>query len=207
MTKFEKLLAILTFVLLALAFLPASGFGQWDYRDNYRDDYNRGRLLSTIKRLENRSDEFERRLRRDLDKDRRRDDRYPWKRWDEGYLLSLAREFRQATDRLEDVYTSHRDWRRSYDEAQRVLSLGQQIDSVIYNSPISRGVERDWRRIREDLNRLANYYAYYRDDETRRNRGNRSYRDVVEKGKGNKKERIKDRDDYDFPGKRKGRVM
>ncbi len=203
MKRFEKLLTILTFVLLAFALFSTSGFGQSDYRDNYRNDYNQGRLLSTIKKLENRSDEFERRLRRDLDKAKKHDGSYSSKQWDEDYLLSLAREFRKATDRLEDVYTSDRNWRKSYNEAQRVLSLGQQIDSIIYNFSISKDVEKDWRRIKDDLNELANYYAYYRDNETRRNRGSRSYLDVVEKGKENKKGSTQDQDYYDFPGKRK----
>lgn len=191
MTRSEKFLAIVTLILMVLAFLPSDGFSQWNTDSYWRDDndYNRGRALSTIKRLETRSDEFERRIRRDLDK---KD--YGWKKDD--YLISLARDFERAADRLEDVYSSSRDLGKSYYEAQRVLSLGQQIDSVIYGYPVSRGTQKDWNRIREDLNRLANIYAYYNDDRTRRNRGNRSYKDDVKKYP---------RNDEDFPKKRKGR--
>lgn len=176
MTKFEKFLVFLAFILIMLAFLPVSSFAQWrsdDYRSQ-EEYYDRGRVFSLIKRLENRSSEFEKRLRRELDKKRN-----TWQK--DEYLLSLARDFKRATDELEDIYETdrniNRNIARSYFQAQRVLSLGQQIDSAIYNFSVSRSILKDWDRIREDLNKLANIYAYYNNDRTRRNRGNRSYRD------------------------------
>ncbi|MCS6874715.1 MAG: hypothetical protein N2Z23_04140 [Pyrinomonadaceae bacterium] len=192
MTRSEKILAILTFILIVLAFLPVSSSGQWQEDDYYRNqrDYNQGRILSVIKRLENRSSEFERRLDREFEKKRNN-----WTR-KENYLLSLARDFERATDRLEDIYSSSRSLSRSYYQAQRVLALGRQIDNEIYHFAVSKNVLKDWERIRKDLNELSNIYAY-RDDRDRKDRKERRYEDYDEKRR---------YPDYDnnFPNRRHG---
>jgi tetratricopeptide (TPR) repeat protein len=210
MKRFEKTLAVLLFLLIALAFIPTSGFGQGrgkgkekraEYpprveqkkedrmerkeddrrRDDYKterrkdedDRFTRGEILSTITRLQNRSREFERRLNREFEKMDRRSFGDFWSKRE--YVLSLARDFRRATDRLEDRYRATRSLDRTYYDAQEVLRLGQELENALRTYDLSNHLEKDWNRIREDLNRLANIYAQRNDDRGHRNRGNRGY--------------------------------
>ncbi len=164
MNRFRNSVALFAFSLLILG-LPAIASAQW--RDNRNDDYNRSgnynrNLQSTIRNLKNRSNQFERRLDRELDNsrydERRREDR----------LNQLARDFANATERLDSEYDNRRDYNDSYDEARRVLDLGSQIDRVISRARLNGNVQGDWNRIRQDLQVLASAYNY-----NNRNRNNR----------------------------------
>ena len=188
MNRFRNLIGIFAFALLILS-LPSVASAQWrdndddddDYyrnerRDNRRgnrrnDDYNRnGRnnrnLQATIKNLKNRSNQFERRLDRELDNsrydDRRREDR----------INQIAEDFANATENLDRAYDGRGDYQQSYDEAQRVLQLGNQLERAISRARLSGNVQNDWSRIRQDLNVLANAYNY-NNNNNRNNRRNR----------------------------------
>lgn len=127
-------------------------------RDNREDDkYTYGRVMSTITRLSKRSSEFERRLRREIDK---RNYESFWGKRD--YVLSVARNFRIATDRLEDKYRSRRSLSRTYYEAQEVLRLGKELEGAIRFYDSNRKIEKRWSQIRRDLDQLARFYSSVR---------------------------------------------
>jgi len=187
MNRFRNLLTVFAFSLLILG-LPTFASAQWGNRDRDDDDdyygrnndnrnndnygrnrnYNRGALRSAIKRLKNRSHEFEHRLDRELDRsrydDRNREDR----------LNQLAGQFKDAADRLEDEFGNGRDMNRSADEARQVLSLGEQLDRALRRSRLNYNVQNDWNMIRQDLNTIANAYGYNYNN--RNNRNNRNQR-------------------------------
>jgi hypothetical protein len=183
MNRFRNLLAVFAFSLLILG-LPALASAQWrdddDYYRNgrnrdrdYRNDrnYNRGALRSAINRLKTRAEVFERRLERELDRGRydgsRREDR----------LNDLANNFTRAAERLEDEFDGGRNMRDSYDEARRVVSLGQQIENALGRSRMGGYAQNDWNSIRQDLYTIANAYgiSYNR----RGNYGNGNWRNNV----------------------------
>lgn len=174
MNRIKNIVGIFAFSLLVLS-LPIVASAQYrnDRNDDdgyYRnDDYNRnGRnnrnLQSTIRNLKNRSKQFERRIDRELDRsrydDRNREDR----------INQLAGDFADAAKRLDDEYDNQRDYNNSYDEAQRVLQLGNQLDRAISRARLNGNVQNDWYQIRQDLNVLANAYNY----NNRNNRNNRN---------------------------------
>lgn len=166
MNRFKILLAVFAFSLLILG-LPTFASAQWrdddDYYRNerrnrdrdYRNDrnYNRGALRSAIDRLHNRAEVFERRLDRELDRGRydgrNREDR----------LNSLANEFTRATERLEDEFDGGRNMRDSYDEARRVVQLGQQLENALNRSRLGGNAQNEWSSIRQDLYTIANAYG------------------------------------------------
>ncbi|MBA2620232.1 MAG: hypothetical protein H0U87_03420 [Acidobacteria bacterium] len=186
MNRFRNLIALFAFSLLILA-LPNVASAQWNNRNNRNDDYygNNNRnynrnLQGTIRSLKNHASQFERRIDRELDRSRydgkRREDR----------ILQIARDFQDATERLDNTYDNRNDYSSSQDEARRVLQLGSQLERVLSRSQINVG--SDWNRIRQDLNVLANAYnynnnrnnrgsgsndGYYDDDYNRNNRNNR----------------------------------
>jgi hypothetical protein len=173
MNRFRNLIGIFAFALLVLS-LPAVASAQWrndrdddDYRNDRRNNgsYNRN-LQATVKNLKNRSNQFERRLDRELDNsrydDRKREDR----------LNQLAEDFANAARNLDDAYDNRGDYQNSYDEAQRVLQLGNQLDRVLSRVRLNGNIQNDWNRISQDLNVLANAYNY----NNRNNRNNRRNR-------------------------------
>jgi hypothetical protein len=171
MNRFRNLIAVFAFSLLILG-LPAIASAQ--YRNNRNnDDYygnrNNRNLNATIKNLKNHSKQFERRLDRELDRSRydgrNREDR----------INQIAGDFANAAKRLDDKYDNRRDYNNSYDEARRVLDLGNQLDRALSRARLNGNVQNDWNRIRQDLNILANAYNYNnynnRNNRNRRNDG------------------------------------
>jgi hypothetical protein len=168
MNRVRNLIGVFAFSLLILS-LPLVASAQ--YRTNRNDDYyGNGRynrnLQSTIRNLKNRANQFERRIDRELDRsrydDRNREDR----------INQIAQDFANATERLDDAYDNSRDYNNSYDEAQRVLQLGNQLGRVVSRTRINGNVQNDWYRIQQDLNVLANAYNYNNNNRNNRNRRN-----------------------------------
>ncbi|MCY7374820.1 MAG: gp58-like family protein [Pyrinomonadaceae bacterium] len=182
MNRLRNFIGVLAFSLLVLS-LPSIASAQWrndrdrDDDDDYsrNDDYrnNRGgrnnrNLQSTVRNLKNRSQQFERRLDRELDNsrynDRNREDR----------INRLAEDFAGAARNLDDEYDNRGDYNQSVDEAQRVLQLGNQLDRAVSRARLNGNIQNEWSRIRQDLDVLANAYNY--NNNNRNNRNNRRNR-------------------------------
>ena len=177
MNRFRNLIAVFAFSLLILG-LPAIASAQWRNNRNdddyYRNSRNNRNLQSTIRNLKNRSNQFERKVDRELDRsrydDRRREDR----------INDVARNFSNAVQRLDDEYDNRNDYNDSADEARRVLDLGLQLDRLVTRARLSGTIQSDWNRIREDLRVLANAYNTNYNRNRRNNRNddyNRNRRD------------------------------
>lgn len=159
MNRFRNLIALFAFSLLILA-LPNFASAQWNTRNNRNDDYygnnnnrnNNRNLQGTIRSLKNHSSQLERRIDRELDRSRydgtNREDR----------LLQIARDFQDATERLDSAYDNRNDYSSSQDEARRVLQLGSQLERALSRSRLNQNLGNDWSRIRQDLNVLSNAY-------------------------------------------------
>jgi hypothetical protein len=168
MNRIRSLITIGAFSLLALG-LPAMASAQW--RDqNRNDDYGYGRygrnIRGTIQSLEKRARNFDRHVSRvDDRRDDRSRDRWGRDRNDRFDSLDiLATRFKNAAENLADEFGRGRNVNASRDEAQRVLSLGSQIDQIIYNSRGGRGsnvqyLEAEWRQIDSDLSTIARAYG------------------------------------------------
>ena len=194
MNRFKNLIGVLAFALLVLSLSAVSASAQRrddndddDYYRNERrnrrdDDDNRNgnnrNLKSTIKNLKNRSQQFERRLDRELDNsrynDRNREDR----------INQIAEDFANAAENLDDQYDGRGDYQNSNDEAQRVLQLGNQLDRAFQRTRLNGNLQNDWNRIRQDLAVLANAYNY------RNNRNNRNNRNRQGNSNGDWRNRI-----------------
>ena len=180
MKRFTGIASIFALVLVVLA-LPSITNAQW--RDRDRDDdyygrnddyygngrYNGRNIRGTIESLRNRARNFERQTDR---MDDRRNDR--WGGYNNRYdnLEALADQFARATDRLADAYGRGRNMNNSRDEAQRVLSVGSQIENEMYRSRSGRNVSQQWSQISRDLRIVANAYGlnYYNGGRNNRNR-------------------------------------
>lgn len=180
MNRFRNLIAVFAFSLLGLG-LPAVASAQ--YRSNRNnDDYNRNNgnnrnLQGAIRNLKNRSNQFERRLDRELDRSR-----YDGRNREDN-LNQLAQNFANAAESLDRVYDNRDDYSRSQDEARRVIQLGNQLDRALSRARINANIQNNWNGIRQDLNTLASAYNYNNNNRNRRNnddynrnrRGNNGY--------------------------------
>ena len=193
MNRIKSFIAIGAFSLLVLA-LPAVASAQWggrndDYYGNSR--YGYGNIRGTIQSLENRARNFERQVDRIDDRRDRRQDRYdpygrgsydpygrgsydPYGRDRYGRngrtdrfdnLDQLAQSSRDAAENLADEFGRGRNMNNSRDEAQRVISIGSQIDQVMFSSANNRrvgnraNIESQWRQIDSDLRTIARAYG------------------------------------------------
>ena len=192
MNRFRNLIGIFAFSLVVLS-LPTIASAQWrndrdrddddgysrndDNRNNRNDDYRNNRngrnnrnLQSTIKNLKNRSNQFERRLDRELD-----DSRYNGGN-QEDRINQLAKDFSDAAENLDDRYDNRGDSNSSYNEARRVLQLGNQLDRELSRARLNGNIQNDWNKIRYDLDTLADAYNNNNNNNNRNNRGNRRNR-------------------------------
>lgn len=167
MKRIKSLVGIFAFSLLVLA-LPAAASAQWggnnrnddDYYGNNRNGggrYDNRALKSTVVRLKNSSKDFDRRLERELD--RNRNDRWGNNRRNNSAILNLTEDFKKAADDLEDDFGNGRNLRNTEDEARQVLQLGAQLERELRNSRFNFSFQNDWNAIRQDLQMIANGYG------------------------------------------------
>ncbi len=164
--------------MLALPVIAAAqgGYGRDPYYRNGRgnDNYYRSNVRDAIQRVEKRSDNFENRIDRALDRSR-----YDGTRREER-INNVADQFEKAADRLKDRYDDGRNLSRTEGEVRQLLQLASRLDSFLSRNRIDSRLQSDWNQIRQDLNVIANAYninrgyndGYRNDDNNRRNRRN-----------------------------------
>ena len=109
----------------------------------------RGNLQDTIKRLEDDADRFEGQLDSDLD-------RSPMNgTYLEDQINGFVNQFEQAADRLKNRYD---DQGYAPGLAREVLARGRDIDRFMRKHHTGNRSESDWLRVRSSLTRLASAY-------------------------------------------------
>lgn len=188
MKRFRNIIAISAFSMLVLA-LPSIASAQWG-GNNGGQGYpnggnNRGQyggyganLESVANRLKDRSKDFERQVDREFNGNNRN------RNYGGGGILGtifnggnnrgynnsniqrLAEDFRRAANDFENrVDDNGRNMSRGQEAANRMLSIGSQIDRAIGNNGGYGGNGRNsslqyqWQAIRSDLNIVANAYG------------------------------------------------
>jgi hypothetical protein len=146
-----------------------------DHRYDASDRYNRERLRDSVRRVRERSKDFEKHLDRGLDQSRY--DGVPL----EDHINEEAGKFRQAAADLKDKLGDAHNFNHSANEARKLLQLGAHLDRFMSRSRLGRA-QSDWAQIRQDLGIIAEVYGfrmadfdndYYRRDDNsdRRNGG------------------------------------
>jgi hypothetical protein len=180
MNRIKSFFAIGAFALAMVA-LPVAASAQWQTRnDPYWSGGNNSRNMNingTVQSLQSRARSFDRQVSRiDDRRDDRQDDRFGRNRNDQfDDLDQLARNFKNAAENLADEYGRGRNnMNSSRDEAQRVLSIGAQIDQRLgsRNSRVGNraNLESDWRQIDNDLRTIARAYGLNYSGRNGRNR-------------------------------------
>ena len=110
----------------------------------YANTYSRNDVNGFITSLENSSDTFSRDFKnanRTSSSDRR-----------------IVDNFENAVDRLRRRFDNGDNWWQSRNEVQNIMPAAQQVDSMMANQQYARRLERQWRNLSRDVNKLADAY-------------------------------------------------
>lgn len=168
MKHLRSLIAVGAFALVFMA-LPSIASAQWGRNGGIFGNSQYNNLRGTILSLQNRARSLDRQVNRIDDRRDRREDRYGGYGRNDRYdrfdsLDRLATQFKNAVENLADEYGRGRNMNNSRDEAQRVLAIGSQMDSVIDSARRGRNtgignVQSDWNQIERDMQTIARAYG------------------------------------------------
>lgn len=163
MNRIKSLLGVFVFSLLVLS-LPTIASAQWggNNRDRNRDrdddyygrnngGYNNYGLRDTVKRLERDTKDFVNFVDNALDRSRYDGTDY------EDRINDLAKDLRNAADRLEDRFDD-RDTYRSQSEAQNVISIANRLDRELRRARLGYNIDNYWNNLQRQINEISNAY-------------------------------------------------
>ena len=146
MNKRKILSASVLLICLAASALVA--FGQ---QGRYANVYSRTQVEGFVQQLETSSDAFYSDFRREVD--------------NSGLSSSTRRtfnayatQFENAVDRLRARFDSSDAWWESRNEVRNMISSSQNINTTMNSAAFRRRIERQWNRLRNDINKLADTY-------------------------------------------------
>ncbi len=117
----------------------------------YVGRYSKADVSNTIERLEESSDEFRNDFRREINQSNLSSSR---KRTYNGYVANCE----EAIDQLRKHFDDQNAWWNSRSRVQNTISRSQQVNSMMNELPFRQNLERQWARLRNDINSLADTY-------------------------------------------------
>src|SRR5215203_3720030 len=122
-------------------------FGQ----GRYANTYSKAQVDTFVQQLESSSNAFRTDFRREinnsnLDSSTRRT------------YNNYASQFENAVDRLRNRFNSNNSWWGSRNEVRNLITNSQNINTAMNNASFRRNIERQWNRLRDDVNKLADTF-------------------------------------------------
>jgi hypothetical protein len=158
MNRIKNILTVSTFAFLFLA-VPSLVSAQW-WPQNQQGGwgnhgggpyYGGGDSRQLVKRLKDRTKDFQRQVDRELDRGRWNGSNF------EDQVNRAVKDFHRAVNRLDNGNS-----RNSQDKYREALNIGQQVDRMIGRTRLSPNTRNLWQGIRYDLQTLGSYYGYGR---------------------------------------------
>lgn len=145
----KKMTATL-FSFLALALLmTAPTLAQGRHRGKF---YSKSDVDRIIKRVEDRSDAFQKMIDRNLDHSRLNGTRR------EDNINDQVKELERALDELRREFNRRDTFMETRREVQEVMREADEINALMRRVRFGANVEREWALVRSDLNKLAGVY-------------------------------------------------
>jgi len=136
--------------VVAVTLFSVGAMTQVFAQGRYANRYSRNDVNNIIQRLEESSNTFRSDFSREMGSYRGPQERQ--------YNQTVA-NFENSLDRLRKRFDRDSgNWWQSRNEVQSVISTAQAVNGMINNLQFRRNVERQWNRMRDDLNKLADTY-------------------------------------------------
>jgi hypothetical protein len=149
MRKTRLFSALMTAALGALFVFAASA--ETAAQGRYTDRYSRAQVDDIIRRLEDSGDEF----RRDFENELNRSNLSNSQR--NAYRRQVE-TFENSTDRLRSTFDNSDTWWNARSQVQNVVANSRPLNTTMNGILFRRNIERQWNRLRSDINTLADTY-------------------------------------------------
>jgi len=117
----------------------------------YVGQYSRARVDQIIREMENAADEFRRDFRNELDRSNLSSSQKRTYR-------NQVDNFERSTDRLRSNFDSNNDWWRSRNQVQNMVAAAAPLNNTMNSIRFRRNIERQWNRLRREINTVADTY-------------------------------------------------
>lgn len=147
----RKVISVLTAGFFVAAFVLAAAeisFGQ----GRYANRYSKRDVSGIIERLETSSDEFRR------DFDRAMDNSNLNGTAQETRFNNMVRDFENSVDRLRREFDRNDTWWNTRNDVQNMVRNASPVNTMMNTLPFRRNIERQWVRLRNDVNTVADTY-------------------------------------------------
>ena len=139
-------------LLLAMALLSLGALSQVMAQGRYTSQYSRNDVNNIIQRLEDSSNSFRTDFRNEMDRSpingSPQEDRFN----------QIVANYENSIDRLRRRFDRGDTWWQSRNEVQDVVNNAQPVNDMMNTIQFRRNLERQWNRMRNDLNKLADTY-------------------------------------------------
>lgn len=145
--EFNKATLTVVTSLFAVCLFAGSAHTQ----GRYVGQYSRADVNQIIRRVEESGDEFRRDFRNEVN-------RSNLSRSQKSRYRDQAEAFENTTDRLRSNFDKNNSWWESRSQVQDVVTNAGPLNITMNAVNFRRNIERQWNRLRDDLNRLADTY-------------------------------------------------
>ena len=145
----KKISTILVIALALSSLLTISSFAQGRARGRY---YTKSDVERIIKRVEDRSDSFQKVVDKTLDRGSldgtRREDN----------INEQVKQLERTLDNLRSDFDRKDQWRETHNQVRAVLNQADEVGRIVRKFRFNNQVQREWATLRADLNTLASIY-------------------------------------------------
>lgn len=145
----KKMTAMIFGLFVLALMLTAPGLAQGRYRGRV---YSKADVDRIIKRVEDRSDAFQKMVDRNLDRSRLNGSKR------EDNINDQVKDLEKALDDLRREFDRKDSFRETRREVEQVMSEADEVNALMKRLRFDASVEREWQLVKADLNKLAGVY-------------------------------------------------
>ncbi len=145
----KKMTAMIFGLFVLALMLTTPSLAQGRYRGRV---YSKADVDRIIKRVEDRSDAFQKMVDRNLDRSRLNGSKR------EDNINDQVKDLEKALDDLRREFDRKDSFRETRREVERVMSEADEVNALMKRLRFDASVEREWQLVKADLNKLAGVY-------------------------------------------------
>lgn len=145
-TFFKKILSVMAFSFIALLTVSDT-----NAQGRYVGQYSKSQVDDIIRRVEDSSNDFRSNFRQELDRSNLSSSQ-------KSTYRRQVDNFENAADRLRKNFNSQNNWWSSRSQVQSLISAAQPLNTTMNSIGFRRNIERQWNRLRTDVNSLADTF-------------------------------------------------